>query len=368
MREPGEPSLEPTIEIPAIVASPAIPVSDSLKTFPESYYRSPRSLAGALVEKIEQDPIKKFLIHGGGRPIMGSSLIMDEVMKHIVWRLWDFASREELRIRVGVCEWGHACVPIAHAGDPPAGEDLRQFRINHIEEGAAIYFNTLRKWLEDPLPGTIDIWAATLTLNAGLDLDGRILGLPRAYKQMGWVARREGPFAGLNYDDMWFSADATPNVEDHNINERAAMLAIPPGPEREAFLESIGKKIEKKPGVKMLPFGAGVASKGNKEEIDIEIDDALGELLREKTPFLPGDLKWRFRTRTDLKDRWLRSQVIVRALNPFIFGQLGIPTEKTAHFYNHQIHPQVTIYRDIEAFNPLIAYNAELYKPFLEAV
>lgn len=366
MTEFDAPSLEPVIRIPSFAPPPIIPVTESLRTFPESFYRSPKEMAASIVQSIKEEPDKKYILTGGGRPIMGSSTIMDEIVTYIGWALSDFVRERNYHFRPAVSEWGHACVPIEHAGDPPLNVDPTHFRKLHIAEGAKIYYDTLRLWLTDVTPKTINLWASTQTLNAGLELDGEEIGLPRAFKDMEELAKRSGRFAGFDYEDFWFSTDSSPQVEDHNTLERVEMLRRPPGIERERFLESIGKKIRRPSGVKMLPYGAGVASKANKDEIDGQIDDTIMDLKsRGLIPTQP-ELSWRFRTREDLLNRLLRSHIIIRALNPFIFDSLGIRRDKTAHFYNHQIQREVTIYRDVEVLNPLVVYNPRLYEPFLQ--
>ncbi len=345
---------------------PAIPVMESVATFPESFYSSPKSMAAAI--RGVAAPGAKILVQGGGPPIVGSSLITGELASYITYELSDYAQRNGLKIKVGAGEWGHACIPIDHTGDPPEGMDPRVFRKLHIQEGAQVYFGTLETWMDDKDPDSIDVWIASLTLNAGLLLGRKELGLPRAYSEMQQVATKTGRFSNKKFEDFWFSNQASPPVEAHNVSERVAILAKKPGPERDNYLRSIGKELIRTPGTKVLPYGLGVGSKDNKDEIDAEIDQAVIALREMDLLKLPDDLKWRFRTASDLRERWLRSLIITRAYNPFVFDSLGIPVERTAHFYNEQIKPKVFIYQDVEAYNPLIRYNSVLYKPYLEEV
>lgn len=360
-------SLYPTPDLTTIGRQPPPTlVSDTLQAFPESYYKSPGSLARGETAIIRRNPTQKHIFFGGGRPRAGSSLVMSEIIKSLTWEgsdLSQFAREERLRISIAGLEWAQACLPFDL--NPEAFQTIGL----HSQTSAPpsiigeTYFDSIRHWIKDEQEDTIGILGTTFTFNTGVTIGDTILGQPRAEKLFRDFVRKEGMFEGLDYEAVYISTDATPEVIEFTTEERLAMLQRPPGIERENFLESRGKIIKRKPGVKMLTL-TGAASEENLLAIEEDVDQTLYSLLDRGLLELPADLSGWIVSKEDLNP-WLRSLAITRGLNPFIFRNLGIPRYRTSHFLNRQIHRQnVVVYRDVEEINPLIAYYPDLYEPY----
>lgn len=370
---------------------PSAIVSDTLQTFPrESHYRSTKDLIEGETERIIEHGTRKFIVVGGGRPAAGSSQITREIMTEFTWegsKLNQYAQSEGVTVRTWMEEWGQACIPFDRARElklQSMPQEGVMISTAPPPEAAELFFGSIRRWIEDRREGTIDLLAINHTFNAGVVIRNRaiakrraiVLGEPRAEQYFRDFVQHKGMFTGLEYDAVYTSTDATPEVMEFTTEERVEMLKRK-GVDRERYLEEVRqKRFERKEGVKMFPYGEGSASEENMAEINQNVDDTLTGLLelRESLPEtlreelgleLPEELqRWIISKETLKRDPWVRSLAIIRFLNPFIFKNFDIPKKRATHFFNRIVHKRgVVIYRNVEE-NPLIVYYPKVYGLF----